>query len=43
MQVLEACKVELGEGHPDTLRAMANLAIIMQQLGRSTEAERLQV
>jgi hypothetical protein len=41
--VLELCKEVLGPKHPDTIRAMANLAATWWQQGRSNEAEPLQV
>ncbi|KAJ6499503.1 hypothetical protein DFH09DRAFT_1289964 [Mycena vulgaris] len=40
--VLEKRKQLLGADHPDTLRAMANLAATYHQLGRYTEAEPLE-
>jgi len=43
VQVLDLRKSVLGEKHPDTIRAMANLASTWQQQGRSDEAERLKV
>jgi tetratricopeptide (TPR) repeat protein len=43
VQVLELRKSVLGEKHPDTIRAMANLASTWRQQGRSDEAEKLQV
>jgi hypothetical protein len=41
--VLALCKEVLGLKHPNTITAMANLAIIWRQQGRSNEAERLEV
>jgi hypothetical protein len=41
--VLELQKSELGEKHPDTTTAMANLASTWQQQGRLDEAEQLGV
>jgi tetratricopeptide (TPR) repeat protein len=43
VQVLELRKSVLGEKHPDTILAMANLASTWQQQGRSDEAEQLEV
>jgi tetratricopeptide (TPR) repeat protein len=43
VQVLELQKAVLGEKHPDTIRAMANLASTWWQQGRSDEAEELGV
>jgi Tetratricopeptide repeat len=43
MNVLELQKKVLGEKHPETIRAMANLASTWWQQGRSSEAEKLQV
>ncbi|KFY92169.1 hypothetical protein V500_04277, partial [Pseudogymnoascus sp. VKM F-4518 (FW-2643)] len=42
LQVLDLYKSELGEKHPDTIGAMANLALTWHQQGRSNEAEHLQ-
>ncbi|KAJ7798552.1 hypothetical protein B0H14DRAFT_32821 [Mycena olivaceomarginata] len=41
--VLEKQKNHLGTDHPDTLRAMANLAVTYHKLGRYQEAEPLEV
>ena len=41
MQVLDARHTAPGVEHPDTLRAMENLAIIYHSLGKYTEAEKL--
>ena len=41
--VIESRKRVLGEEHPDTLRGMANLAVMFQDQGRWNEAEKLQV
>jgi tetratricopeptide (TPR) repeat protein len=41
VQVLELQKEVLGEKHPDTITAMANLAATWQQQGRSDKAEQL--
>jgi hypothetical protein len=41
--VLELQKEVLGEKHPDTITAMANLALTWRQQGRSNEAEQLQI
>jgi tetratricopeptide (TPR) repeat protein len=43
VQVLELRKAVLGEKHPDTFLAMANLASTWQQQGRSDQAEELKV
>ncbi len=43
VEVLELRKEVLGPKHPDTIRAMANLASTWQQQGRSDEAEQLEV
>ncbi|KAL5344298.1 hypothetical protein ACLOAV_010727 [Pseudogymnoascus australis] len=43
LQVLDLRKSVLGETHPNTIRAMANLASTWQQQGRSSEAEDLQL
>jgi hypothetical protein len=43
VEVLELSKTLLGEKHPDTITAMANLASTWWQQGRSDEAEKLQV
>ncbi len=43
VQVLELRKAVLGEEHPDTITAMANLASTRWQQGRSDEAEGLEV
>jgi Tetratricopeptide repeat len=43
MNVLELQKKVLGEKHPETIRAMANLALTWWQQGRSSEAEKLRV
>ena len=43
VQVLELRKSVLGDKHPDTITAMANLAGTWQQQGRSDEAEQLKV
>jgi tetratricopeptide (TPR) repeat protein len=42
IQVLELRKAVLGEKHPDTVEAMANLALTWWQQGRSDAAEELQ-
>jgi tetratricopeptide (TPR) repeat protein len=42
IQVLELRKTVLGEEHPDTVQAMANLALTWWQQGRSDAAEELQ-
>ena len=41
VQVLDATNRILGVEHPDTIRAMGNLAITYQRLGKYTEAEKL--
>jgi Flp pilus assembly protein TadD len=43
VQVLELRKEVLGEKHPDTTRAMANLAATWRKQGRLDDAERLEV
>jgi len=43
MKVLKACKRNLGEEHPDTLRAMANIGATYCHLNRYTEAEKLEM
>ncbi|KAK0459053.1 hypothetical protein IW261DRAFT_1540773 [Armillaria novae-zelandiae] len=43
LQVLELRNTVLGEEHPDTLKAMANLAFMYQNQGRWKEAEELQL
>jgi tetratricopeptide (TPR) repeat protein len=43
VKVLEASRRVLGEEHPDTIRAMANLAATYRDQGRSKEAEEPQV
>ena len=43
IQVLELRKAVLGEKHPGTIRAMANLASTWHQQGRSNEAEGLKI
>jgi hypothetical protein len=43
MQVLDARNRILGVEHPDTIRAMANLAATYQNLGKYTEAEKLEM
>jgi uncharacterized protein with NRDE domain len=43
IDVLELSKSVLGEKHPDTIRAMANLASTWWQQGRSDEAEKLEI
>jgi hypothetical protein len=43
IQVLELRKDVLGEKHPDTIRAMGNLASTWHQQGRSDEAEGLKI
>ena len=43
VQVLELRKEVIGEKHPDTITAMANLASTWWQQGRSEEAEQLEV
>jgi len=43
LQVSELRKDVLGERHPDTIRAMANLASTWWQQGRSDKAEQLQL
>ena len=43
LQVLDLQKSVLGEEHPDTILAMANLASTWSQQGRSSEAEQLEL
>jgi tetratricopeptide (TPR) repeat protein len=43
VKVLEASRRVLGEEHPDTISAMANLAVTYRDQGRWKEAEELQV
>jgi tetratricopeptide (TPR) repeat protein len=43
VEVLKLRKNVQGEKHPDTIRAMANLASTWQQQGRSDEAEKLRL
>jgi tetratricopeptide (TPR) repeat protein len=43
VQVMEICKQMLGEEHPDTLSAMAKLAVAYGNQGQWKEAEELQV
>ncbi|KAF8856400.1 FabD/lysophospholipase-like protein [Acephala macrosclerotiorum] len=43
VQVLELQKEVLGEKHPDTIAAMANLASTWRQQGRLTEAEQFDI
>ena len=43
LQVLDIRKSVVGEKHPDTIVAMANLASTWHQQGRSSEAEQLQL
>jgi tetratricopeptide (TPR) repeat protein len=43
IEVLKLQKSVLGEKHPDTILAMANLASTWQQQGRSDEAEQLEI
>jgi tetratricopeptide (TPR) repeat protein len=43
VQVLDMRKKLLGAEHPNTLRSMANLALIYRNQGRQTEAEQLEV
>jgi hypothetical protein len=43
VKVLEASRRVLGEEHPDTITAMANLASTYWNQGRWKEAEELQV
>jgi len=38
VEVLETSKRMLGEGHPDTLTSMANLAVTWRDLGRQQSA-----
>ena len=40
---MEKSKEVLGEGHPDTLRSMGNLARTYSQQGQWDKAEKLQV
>jgi len=42
-ELLDLRKEVLGPKHPDTIRAMGDLALTWQQQGRSNEAEKLQV
>ncbi|KAE9399513.1 TPR-like protein, partial [Gymnopus androsaceus JB14] len=41
-EVLPLCKQALGDHHPDTLRAMANLAATYRKLGKLEAAEKLE-
>lgn len=43
VEVMETSKATLGEGHPDTLTSMANLASTYKKQGRWEEAENLEV
>ncbi|CAI7666504.1 unnamed protein product [Penicillium palitans] len=43
LQVIETCKIMLGDDHPDTLTSMVNLAETYGAQGRWKEAEQLQV
>ncbi|CZR68796.1 uncharacterized protein PAC_18696 [Phialocephala subalpina] len=43
VEVIKTSKAKLGEDHPETLRAITNLAITYWNLGRWEEAEKLQV
>ncbi|OCK93590.1 uncharacterized protein K441DRAFT_565439, partial [Cenococcum geophilum 1.58] len=38
MQIIETSKRVLGEGHPDTLTSMKNLAFTLKSQGRNNEA-----
>ncbi|KAH8588907.1 P-loop containing nucleoside triphosphate hydrolase protein [Bisporella sp. PMI_857] len=40
-RVLEGCKKELGEQHPNTLTSVGNLALVLQDQGKHGEAEKL--
>ena len=37
--VLEICKSELGDRHPDTATSMNNLAYLYESMGNDSEAE----
>jgi len=43
IQVLHARNKIFGEEHPDTILAMGNLALAYSNLGKHTEAEKLQI
>ncbi|PKY04549.1 hypothetical protein P168DRAFT_235885 [Aspergillus campestris IBT 28561] len=38
VQVMKACKIKLGEDHPNTLTSMANLALIWKSSAHNAEA-----